>query len=140
MSAITPSRKGRIAWILSGVLPIINLASLPTTLTRRMPSRVSSATTDGSLSTMPLSRTYTTVFTVPRSIAILCAAGANRLKNFIYGANAFGNEWNHQARLARQRAPRLPFDRCGEGAGTSTKGGGNTARTGVSQARLIDRV
>ena len=53
MSAITPSRSGRMASIESGVLPIIILASTPTALTRLMPFSVSSATTEGSFSTMP---------------------------------------------------------------------------------------
>src|SRR3546814_2499155 len=42
MSAITPSRKGRIASIESGVLPIISLASSPTAFTRLMPFNVRS--------------------------------------------------------------------------------------------------
>jgi hypothetical protein len=48
--------KGRIAWMLSGVLPIISLASSPTALHRLTPLIVSTATTDGSLSTMPRPR------------------------------------------------------------------------------------
>ena len=52
-SAITPSRSGRMASMLSGVLPIIILASSPTALTRFMPLIVSSATTLGSFRTMP---------------------------------------------------------------------------------------
>jgi len=57
MSAITPSRSGRIASIVSGVLPIISLASSPTAFTRLMPFSVSTATTEGSLRTMPFPRT-----------------------------------------------------------------------------------
>ena len=56
MSAITPSRSGRTVSILSGVLPIISLAPSPTAFTRRTPLIVSSATTEASLSTMPLPR------------------------------------------------------------------------------------
>ena len=52
-SAITPSRKGRIASMESGVLPIIIFASSPTAFTRFIPLIVSSATTLGSLRTMP---------------------------------------------------------------------------------------
>ena len=48
---------GRIASIESGVLPIINLASSPTALTRFTPFSVSTATTDGSFSTIPRPRT-----------------------------------------------------------------------------------
>ena len=55
MSAMTPSRSGRIASIWSGVLPIISLASSPTALTCLTPLMVSIATTDGSLRTMPRS-------------------------------------------------------------------------------------
>ncbi len=57
MSAMTPSRRGRIASIASGVLPIINLASSPTALTLLTPLIVSIATTDGSLRDDPASRT-----------------------------------------------------------------------------------
>src|SRR3954471_22267179 len=52
----------------SGVRPIIFLASMPTASGR--PSRVFTATTDGSSSTTPRPRTYTKVFAVPRSIAM----------------------------------------------------------------------
>jgi hypothetical protein len=54
-SAITPSFSGRIASMLLGVRPIMRLASAPTATGR--PSRTLTATTDGSLSTMPLPRT-----------------------------------------------------------------------------------
>ncbi len=57
ISAMTPSRKGRIASIEPEVLPIISLASSPTALTRLTPLIVSIATTDGSLRTMPRPRT-----------------------------------------------------------------------------------
>ena len=57
MSAITPSRIGRIASIVPGVLPIISLASSPIALTRFCPLIVSTATTDGSFRTMPRPRT-----------------------------------------------------------------------------------
>ena len=57
MSAMTPSRSGRIASIWSGVLPIINLASSPTALTLLTPLIVSIATTEGSFSTTPRPRT-----------------------------------------------------------------------------------
>ena len=66
-SAITPSLSGRTALISSGVRPSINLASLPTASTR--PVALSTATTDGSLRTMPRPLTKTSVFAVPRSIA-----------------------------------------------------------------------
>jgi hypothetical protein len=50
-SAMTPSRSGRIAWMLPGVRPSIRFASTPTACTS--PERWSIATTDGSESTMP---------------------------------------------------------------------------------------
>ena len=51
-----------------GVRPSMRFASTPTACTS--PVRWSMATTDGSLSTMPRPRTYTSVFAVPRSTAI----------------------------------------------------------------------
>ena len=51
-----------------GVRPIIRLASMPTASGRS--SLMLTATTDGSLSTMPRPRTYTRVLAVPRSTAM----------------------------------------------------------------------
>src|SRR5271156_900556 len=67
-SAITPWRSGRVAEIVAGVRPIILSASAPTACTR--PVCESDATTDGSETTMPRPPTYTSVFAVPRSIAM----------------------------------------------------------------------
>src|SRR3954462_5951311 len=67
-SAITPSLSGRIAWIVPGVRPSMRLASMPTAWTSSV--RESIATTDGSDSTIPRPRTYTSVFAVPRSTAM----------------------------------------------------------------------
>jgi hypothetical protein len=67
-SAMTPWRSGRVAEIVAGVRPIIRCASAPTAWTS--PERSSIATTEGSDSTMPRPRTCTTVFAVPRSIAM----------------------------------------------------------------------
>src|SRR3954454_23919920 len=67
-SAITPWRSGRVAEIVAGVRPIIRWASAPTAWTS--PVRSSIATTDGSDRTIPRPRTWTTVFAVPRSIAM----------------------------------------------------------------------
>jgi hypothetical protein len=53
MSAMTPSRMGRMVRTLSGVLPSISFASAPIARTRETPPTVSIATTEGSLSTMP---------------------------------------------------------------------------------------
>src|SRR3974390_1784430 len=65
---MTPSLRGRIAWMFDGVRPIIRLASAPTASGR--PSFMSTATTDGSFRTIPRPRTYTNVFAVPRSTAM----------------------------------------------------------------------
>src|SRR6266480_4379047 len=67
-SAITPSLSGRIAWIEPGVRPSIRFASTPTACTS--PVLESTATTEGSESTIPRPRTYTSVFAVPRSTAM----------------------------------------------------------------------
>ncbi len=65
---MTPSFSGRMAWMWVGVRPIIRLASAPTATGR--PSLTLTATTDGSLRTMPSPRTYTSVLAVPRSTAM----------------------------------------------------------------------
>ena len=69
-SAITPSLRGRMASMEAGVLPIISFATLPTARPSRRTWLVPAftATTDGSLITMPLPLTQTRVFAVPRSI------------------------------------------------------------------------
>src|SRR5215467_12823923 len=61
---------------LPGVRPNICLASLPTACTS--PVRSSTATAEGSLITIPLSRAYTRVLTVPKSIA---KSSENKLNN-----------------------------------------------------------
>src|SRR3974377_1539242 len=65
---MTPSFTGRTAWMWPGGRPIIRLASTPPATGR--PSRVLTATTEGSLRTIPRPRTYTTVLAVPRSTAM----------------------------------------------------------------------
>jgi hypothetical protein len=65
-SLMTPSRRGRIAMMLAGVRPTIRLASAPIARTRFVLASI--ATTEGSLITMPRSRTWTSVLAVPRSI------------------------------------------------------------------------
>ena len=52
--------------MLAGVRPTIRFASAPTARTRLVFASI--ATTDGSLMTMPRSRTWTSVLAVPRSI------------------------------------------------------------------------
>ena len=63
---MTPSRIGRIAAILAGVLPSISFASEPTATTSFV--CVFRATTDGSRKTIPRPSIYTYVLAVPRSI------------------------------------------------------------------------
>src|ERR1017187_10137789 len=66
-SAMTPSFIGLMATMLPGVRPSISLASLPTASTS--PVFLLMATIEGSLTTMPLPRAYTSVLAVPRSMA-----------------------------------------------------------------------
>src|SRR5579872_4768845 len=66
-SAITPSFMGLMATMLPGVRPSISLASLPTASTS--PVFLLMATMEGSFTTMPLPRAYTSVLAVPRSMA-----------------------------------------------------------------------
>ena len=67
---MTPSFMGRTATMLPGVRPSISFASLPTASTffEPLPERCT-ATTDGSLETIPLPRTNVSVFAVPKSMA-----------------------------------------------------------------------
>src|SRR3989304_3969873 len=65
---MTPSRIGRITWMAPGVRPSISRASWPTAT--MLLSRWATATTDGSLMTMPRPFTYTRQFAVPRSTPI----------------------------------------------------------------------
>src|SRR5438045_8021690 len=66
-SAITPCLSGRIARIEAGVRPIMRLASAAAAWT--WPVRSSTATTEGSKTTMPSPRTKTSELAVPRSTA-----------------------------------------------------------------------
>src|ERR1700745_2544376 len=65
---MTPSLSGRTATMLPGVRPIMRFASTPTATI--CPLLVLSATTLGSLRTIPRPRTYTSVLAVPRSTAM----------------------------------------------------------------------
>src|ERR1041385_4666255 len=58
---------GLMATMLPGVRPSISLASLPTASTS--PVFLLMATMEGSFTTMPLPRAYTSVLAVPRSMA-----------------------------------------------------------------------
>ena len=66
-SAMTPSRRGRMATMCCGVRPIISRAFVPTASMRFC--SVLKATTDGSFRTMPRPGTKTQVLAVPRSMA-----------------------------------------------------------------------
>ena len=68
ISAITPSAKGLIAMMFPGVLSSILLACAPTATILFVP--FSTAITDGSSITIPLSLTYIRVLQVPKSIPI----------------------------------------------------------------------
>ncbi len=67
-SAITPSLSGLIVAMCGGVRPIMRLAGLPTATTVFLCRLI--AMTEGSFSTMPFLRTYTSVLAVPRSTAM----------------------------------------------------------------------
>ena len=83
-SEMTPSRNGRIATISLGVRPTISRASAPIASGRRV--RLLIATQDGSLITIPRSRTATRVLAVPRSIPM---SRENSPKNQSSGLNTF---------------------------------------------------
>src|SRR5262245_42895855 len=82
-SAMTPSRKGRMAVMLAGVRPSISFASSPTASTCLRPLYWAMATTDGSFNTMPRPLTYTSVFAVPRSMAISADGMPRSLRSII---------------------------------------------------------
>ena len=100
-SAITPSLSGRIAWISSGVRPSISLASLPTASTR--PEPLSTATTEGSLRTMPRPRTYTNVFAVPRSMATSVEKNPIKLSRNIHASLLVGHKIDDVGRDEKRR-------------------------------------
>ena len=81
-SLMTPSRSGRTAMMLAGVRPTIRLASAPMASTRFVLASI--ATTDGSLMTIPRSRTWTSVFAVPRSIPMSREKRPSRRSNMIW--------------------------------------------------------
>src|SRR6202158_6528570 len=64
---MTPSFMGLMATMFPGVRPSISFASLPTASTS--PVFLLMATMEGSFTTMPLPRAYTSVLAVPRSMA-----------------------------------------------------------------------
>src|SRR3954447_20461316 len=68
-----------MAEIVAGVRPIIRFASAPTAWIS--PESESRAITDGSDSTIPLPRTYTSVFAVPRSTATSRPVAGSHVEN-----------------------------------------------------------
>ena len=109
-SAMTPSLSGRMATMLPGVRPSIRLASMPTASTRFV-SR-STATTEGSMSTIPRPRTDTSVFAVPRSTAM---SPPHELKNIstsdTVAVSPFGAARVHRrCRRCRRRMPKPTHD------------------------------
>ncbi len=82
-SLMTPSRSGRIAMMLAGVRPTIRLASAPIASTFLV--FASMATTLGSLITIPRSRTWTSVFAVPRSIPMSREKMPRSASNMVLG-------------------------------------------------------
>ena len=67
---MTPSRKGRTSSIDSGARPISSFALRPTARISREARWVRTATAEGSSMMMPRPATCTSVFAVPRSIAM----------------------------------------------------------------------
>src|SRR6266851_7888845 len=99
---MTPSRIGRRAVMLPGVRPSIIRASSPTaTMRGRLPlSSCAIATTDGSVRTIPLPRTYTMTFAVPRSMPIWRANKRDSLSD----AGSGGQVRERQSRRLRTRS------------------------------------
>ena len=104
-SLMTPSRSGRTAMMLAGVRPTIRLASAPTARTRFV--LASMATTDGSLITIPRSRTWTRVLAVPRSIP-MSREKRPRIRSSMLGAgpSCVGRRVRGVASRARSRGRR----------------------------------
>src|SRR4030043_673237 len=92
-SEITPSLRGRTAITFCGVRPIISFASAP--IANGIRVRLSIATHDGSLITMPLPRTFTRVLAVPRSMPI---SNEKKPKSQLRGLNANFCSWLFQPR------------------------------------------
>ena len=80
-SLMTPSRSGRTAMMFAGVRPTIRLASAPMARTRLVLASI--ATTDGSLITIPRSRTWTSVLAVPRSMPMSREKRPSRRSNMV---------------------------------------------------------
>src|SRR5260370_25686911 len=112
---MTPSFMGLMATMLPGVRPSISLASLPTASTS--PVVLLIAPIDGSLTTMPLPRAYTSVLAVARSMARslenmlnserkLCERPAPLLNPlFDIAILPFPGEWSRLSNLRLRRFP-----------------------------------
>src|SRR6476646_7783822 len=121
-SAITPSFKGRMAVMCPGVRPSIRFASPPTASSWFV--RVLIATMDGSLSTIPRPRTYTTVLAVPRSTAM------SRPMTGEYHGSFIGFPRGARSRETGLRAMRVAK------ATTSTRGGPAGLASGPSRSSV----
>ncbi len=107
-SLMTPSRSGRTAMMFAGVRPTIRFASAPMARTRLV--LASMATTLGSLMTIPRSRTWTSVFAVPRSIPMSREKRPSRRSSMVgegpRRAVAGSSQAHHRARDRGRAAPR----------------------------------
>ena len=103
-SLMTPSRSGRTAMMLAGVRPTIRLASAPMASTRLV--LASMATTDGSLMTIPRSRTWTSVLAVPRSIPMSREKRPRIRSSMVLGGSFVGVGVGSGAASARGRRRR----------------------------------
>ena len=107
-SLMTPSRSGRTAMMFAGVRPTIRLASAPMARTRLVLASI--ATTDGSLITIPRSRTWTSVLAVPRSMPMSREKRPSRRSNMVGSRVLVG-------RVGRGRDDRGRVSRAGMEAG-----------------------
>ena len=145
-SLMTPSRSGRTAMMLAGVRPTIRLASAPTARTRLV--LASMATTDGSLMTIPRSRTWTSVLAVPRSIPMSREKRPRIRSSMVWGGSfvtggrcrvALGGRFGVRSRSSRARAPPVSSGSRGTRAVSGGQPGQYTrslsSRTGGQSAR-----
>ena len=121
-SLMTPSRSGRTAMMLAGVRPTIRLASAPIARTRFVLASI--ATTDGSLITIPRSRTWTRVLAVPRSIPMSREKRPRRRSSMTAGRSfALWSGVGRVAAAPRSRAVRIARARSAAGKpGQYTRG------------------
>src|SRR6476661_6893715 len=115
----------------SGVRPIIFLASMPTASGR--PSRAFTATTDGSSSTTPRPRTYTSVLAVPRSTAM-----SRPMKLFAMPREPSQVGWNGGKWGQHSRRPTLRLRSAGRSSRQDTRGAGGTGVNGLPGGAAAD--